>query len=173
MARAGKGLPLRPTWVTVVVGLILLTAGTVGYSAYSSSSRVLSHLWHAFSAEIAANATQRTLRFLEPAVPAVALEEQLARDGVLEPWSKRMAALEYFEDVLLANPSFTWVSYGSADGAYIAVHRTAAVPPAAGGRQAPLREPVMIDGKPRTRWRDFLRTPAGTWDAWRDDTNET
>src|ERR1041384_4949686 len=168
MARAGKGLPLRPTLVTVVVGLILLTAGTVGYSAYSSSSRVLSHLWHAFSAEIAANATQRTLRFLEPAVPAVALEEQLARDGVLEPWSKRMAALEYFEDVLLANPSFTWVSYGSADGAYIAVHRTAA-----GGLQASLREPVMIDGKPRTRWRDFLRTPAGTCDAWRDDTNES
>src|SRR5256885_371286 len=126
MPLAGKGLPLRPTLVTVVVGLILLTAGTVGYSAYSSSRRVLAHLWHNFSAEIAANATQRTLRFLEPAVPAVALEQQLARDGILDPVAKRMPALEYFEDVLLANPSFPWVSYGGADGAYIAVHRTAA-----------------------------------------------
>jgi adenylate cyclase len=167
MARAGKGLPLRPTLVTVVVGLILVTAGTVGYSAYSSSRRVLSHLWHNFSAEIAANATQRTLRFLEPAVPAVALEEQLAHDGILDPIKKQQPALEYFEDVLLANPSFTWVSYGSANGLYLAVHRTAA-----GGIQATLREPVMVDGKPRTRWRDFLHNAAGGWEPWRDDTNE-
>ena len=167
MARAGKGLPLRPTLVTVVVGLILLTAGTVGYSAYRSSRRVLSDLWHAFSAEIAANATQRTLRFLEPAVPAVALEQQLAHDGVLDPLGKRMAALEYFDDVLQANPSFTWVSYGGADGTYLAVHRTAA-----GGLQATLREPTVADGKNVTRWRDFLRGAKGGWEPWRDDTKE-
>ena len=45
-----------------VIGLILLTAGTVGLSAYASSSRVISHLWRAFANEIAANTTQRTLR---------------------------------------------------------------------------------------------------------------
>ena len=167
MSRAGKGLPLRPTLVTVVIGLIVLTAGTVGYSAYRSSSNVLRELWHAFSAEIAANATQRTLRFLEPAVPAVALEQQLAADGFLDP-QKRMPTLEWFEDVLQANPSFTWVSYGGADGAYLAVHRTGG-----SGVQATLREPVTIDGKTATRWRDFLRTPDGKWEAWRDDTKES
>jgi len=166
MPRAGKGLPLRPTLVTVVIGLILLTAGTVGYSAYRSSSNVLRDLWHAFSAEIAANATQRTLRFLEPAVPAVALEQQLAADGILDP-QKRMQTIEVFEDVLQANPSFTWVSYGGADGTYLAVHRTGGA-----GVQATLREPITVDGKPVTRWRDFLHTPDGKWEAWRDDTKE-
>jgi len=136
-------------------------------SAYTSSRRVVSQLWHAFSQEISANATQRTLRFLEPAVPAVALEQQLTADKKLDP-KDRFATLDYFHAVLLANPSFTWVSYGGADGAYLAVHRTGG-----GGVQATLREQVLVGGKPATRWRDLMLAPGGSWEAWRDDTKES
>jgi hypothetical protein len=101
MASAGKGLPLRPTLVTGVIGLILLAAGAVGVSAYVSSKRVIAGLWHSYANEIAANTTQRTLRFLEPAVPTVALERQLALEGKLDP-NDRMTALAHFHAVLRA-----------------------------------------------------------------------
>src|SRR4051812_36860080 len=115
---ARMGLPLRPTLVSGVIGLIILAAGAVGLSAYESSSRIIANLWHAFSDEIATNTTQRTLRFLEPAEPAVALARQLAAEKKLDP-QNRMATLEYFHAVLLANPTFTWVSFGGVDGAYL------------------------------------------------------
>src|ERR1700761_9387144 len=115
MPVTGRGLPLRPTLVTGVIGLILVAAGAVGLSAYLSSRRVVSHLWHEFADEIGAYTTQRALRYLEPALPAVALEQRLAAEQKLDP-ADRFALLQHFHAVLLANPTFTWVSYGGADG---------------------------------------------------------
>jgi len=158
MASAGKGLPLRPTLVTGVIGLILLAAGAVGISAYVSSRRVIFGLWREFADEIAANTTQRTLRFLEPAVPTVALEQLLAQEGKLDP-NYRMATLEHFHAILLANPTFTWVSYGGADGAYLASFR-----PSPNQIQETLREQTPKG----TRWRDFVREPDGSWKTVRD-----
>jgi adenylate cyclase len=161
MASAGKGLPLRPTLVTGVIGLILLAAGAVGISAYVSSKRVIAGLWHSYANEIAANTTQRTLRFLEPAVPTVALERQLALEGKLDP-NYRMTALAHFHAVLLANPSFTWVAYGGADGSYLASFRI-------GGQvQETLREQT-----PRgTRWREMTRQPDGSFKTTLDEIKE-
>src|SRR5712692_3350965 len=161
MASAGKGLPLRPTLVTGVIGLILLAAGAVGLSAYVSSKRVIAGLWHSYANEIAANTTQRTLRCLEPAVPTVALEKQLALEGKLDP-NYRMTALAHFHAVLLANPSFTWVAYGGADGAYLASFRN-------GGQvQETLREQT-----PRgTRWREMTRQPDGSFKTTLDEIKE-
>jgi adenylate cyclase len=158
MASAGKGLPLRPTLVSGVIGLILLAAGAVGISAYVSSRRVISGLWREFADEIAANTTQRTLRFLEPAVPTVALEKQLALEGKLDP-NYRMATLEHFHAILLANPTFTWVSYGGADGAYLASYR-----PSPNQIQETLREQT----REGTRWRDLVRQPDGSWTTVHD-----
>ena len=154
----GKGLPLRPTLVTGVIGLILLAAGAVGLSAYVSSRRVVAGLWREFADEIAANTTQRTLRFLEPAVPTVALEQLLAQEGKLDP-SYRMATLEHFHAILLANPTFTWVSYGGADGAYLASYRASPTEV-----EETLREQTLKG----TRWRDFKRLPDGSWKTIRD-----
>ena len=155
---AGKGLPLRPTLVSGVIGLILLAAGAVGVSAYISSRRVISGLWREFADEIAANTTQRTLRFLEPAVPTVALEQLLAQEGKLDP-NYRMATLEHFHAILLANPTFTWVSYGGADGAYLASFR------AEGGK---IQETLREQTSKGTRWRDYERNPDGSWKVIRD-----
>ena len=163
MASAGRGLPLRPTLVSAFVGLILLSAGAVGLSAYTSSRRVVLHLWQSFADEIASNTTQHTLRFLEPAVPAVALEQRLAAEKKLDP-AERMATLEYFHAVLLSHPTFTWVSYGGEDGAYLAAFRNGPTEV-----RATLREQVVLEGKPATRWRDLERDEAGAWKTLRDD----
>jgi adenylate cyclase len=159
MAAAGRGLPLRPTLVTGVIGLILLAAGAVGGSAYLSSRRVVRQLWHEFAAEIGAYTTQRALRYLEPAGPAVALEQQLAAQGKLNP-ADRMATLDYFHAVLLAHPTFTWVSYGGADGAYLASFRNG---------PNDVRETLREQTPKGTRWRDFQKQPDGSWKTLRDD----
>jgi len=161
MASAGRGLPLRPTLVTGVIGLILLAAGAVGVSAYVSSSRVISGLWHSFANEIAANTTQRTLRFLEPAVPTVALERQLASEGKLDP-DYRMTALGHFHAVLLANPSFTWVAWGGADGAYLASYREG----------AQVKETLREQTPRGTRWRELARQPDGSFKTTLDEIRE-
>ncbi|HEX4383305.1 MAG TPA: adenylate/guanylate cyclase domain-containing protein [Myxococcales bacterium] len=159
MPVTGRGLPLRPTLVTGVIGLILIAAGAVGLSAYLSSRRVVSHLWHEFADEIGAYTTQRALRYLEPAQPAVALEQRLAAEKKLDP-NDRFALLQYFHAVLLANPTFTWVSYGSADGAYISSFRNGP-----GDIQETLREQTPKG----TRWRDFALQHDGTWKTLRDE----
>jgi adenylate cyclase len=154
-----KGLPLRPTLVSGVIGLILLTAGAVGLSDYASSSRVVSHLWHAFANEIGANTTQRALRFLEPAVPAVALEQKLAQEGKLDP-SNRLTTLEHFHAILHANRSFTWVGYGGADGAYLASYRNG---------PADVRETLREQSPQGTRWRELQLNSDGSWKTLRDE----
>jgi len=160
-----KAFALRPTLVTGVIGLILLAAGAVGFSAYLSSRRVVRQLWRSLAAEIAHNATQRTLRFLEPARPAVLLEQELAAEGRLDP-SNRMKTLDYFHGSLLANPNFTWVSYGGADGTYLAVYRTPE-----GEIRATVREQLAGSTieKPLTRWRDFAPEAEHRWKTLKDD----
>src|SRR5471032_867275 len=162
MRTAGRGLPLRPTLVTGVIGLILIAAGAVGASAYLSSRRVVSHLWHEFADEIGAYTTQRALRYLEPAQPAIALSQRLALEKKLQP-EDRFALLQYFHAVLLANPSFAWVSYGGADGAYLSSFRNAP-----GDVQETLREQTPKG----TRWRDLARQPDGSWKTLHDETRE-
>ena len=158
----GKGWPLRPTLVSGTIGLILLAAGAVGVSAYVSSRRVILHLWRAFGDEIGAYTTQRTLRFLEPAVPAVSLEQRLASEKKLDP-ADRNATLSYFHAVLEAHPTFTWVSYGGADGAYLASYRNGP-----GDVRETLRE--QQDGK--TRWQELQRAPDGSFKTLRDDATQ-
>jgi adenylate cyclase len=158
MAR-GRGLPLRPTLVTGVIALIFLAAGAVGGSAYLSSRRVVRHLWHEFATEISAYTTQRTLRYLEPALPAVSLEQELAAEKKIDP-ADRMATLAYFHAVLLAHPTFAWVSYGGADGAYLASFRNGP-----NDVQETLREQTAKG----TRWRDFQKQADGSWKTLRDD----
>lgn len=166
--KAPRGFPLRPTLVTGVIGLILLAAGAVGFSAFFSSRRVVRTLWRSLAAEIAHNTTQRTLRFLEPARPAVLLEQHLAAEGRIDPLN-RMKTLDYFHGSLLANPNFTWVSYGGADGTYLAVYRTPE-----GEIRGTWREqlPGSTPDKPLTRWRDFVPEGEHRWKTVRDDNTQ-
>ena len=163
---ARYGLPLRPTLVTGVTALILLATLAVGGSAFLSSRRAVASLWRKAASETAHRVTQRSLRFLEPAAPYLALTQQLAEQGRVDP-QDRERTLDYFRAAIQANPSFSWASWGGADGAYLAAWRAQ---PGNGAIQATLREVQGIDGqgKPLTRWRDFSANPDGTWKILKD-----
>ncbi|MBS2026139.1 MAG: PDC sensor domain-containing protein, partial [Deltaproteobacteria bacterium] len=157
-------MPLRPTLVTGVTALILLTAGVVGFSSYLSSRRAVASLWHRAASETGQRVAQRTLRYLEPAVPYAKLTTELAEEGKLDP-QNREALIEYLRSAVVANPSFTWASWGGADGAYIGVFRTPS-----GALQASWREVQGVDGngKVLTRWRDFQLDQDGKWTVLKD-----
>ena len=161
---ARTGLPLRPTLVTGVTALILLAAGAVGGSAYLSSRRAVASLWRKAASETAHRVTQRSLRYLEPAMPYLALTEQLADQGRLDP-QDRQGTIEYFRAALQSNPSFSWASYGGQDGTYLAAWRAQQ-----GAIQSTLREVQGTDGqgRPLTRWRDFALEPDGSWKLLKD-----
>jgi len=122
-APKSTGFPLRPTLVTVVVFLILSGSGAVGLLAYQSSRESIDTLWQELSAELAQRTTQRTIRYLEPAVPYAELTTSLAKNWQLDA-DDGEALLDYFHAAMEANQEFTWVSHGSEDGRYVAVHRT-------------------------------------------------
>ena len=152
-----RGLPLRPTLVSVVVLLILAGAGGVGALAYVSSVRIVDHLWTGYADQLAGATTQRTLRYFEPAAPYVAITRDLSIDGRLDlgPFNEAAppeAMLEHFRAAIEAHPEFTWASYGSADGTYVAVHRDPE-----GAIRGVWRTP--IDGG-RTRMRELVPDPA-------------
>lgn len=150
-----RGLPLRPTLVSVVALLICVGAGGVGVSAYTTSTRAIDALFRDLSGEIGAETTQRTLRYLEPAVPYASMTAALARQGRL-PLDDEDALLAHFRAALDANPSFTWASLARADGTYVAVQRTAegAVRGTVRSQDAAASE-VPLEGEGPTRWREL------------------
>ncbi len=148
-----RGLPLRPTLVSVVVLLILAGAGGVGLLAYLSSVRIVDHLWTGYADKLAEATTQRTLRYFEPAAPYVSLTQDDALDARLDlgPFNEAApphAMLEHFRAAIEAHPEFTWASFGSVDGTYVAVHRDPE-----GAIRGVWRTP--LDGE-RTRMRELV-----------------
>jgi len=157
-----RGLPLRPTLVSGVMTLILLAAGGTGLSAYASSKRALASLWKNLSGQVADAITQRSLRYLEPAVPYMEMTDKLAKDGKIDP-DDRMSILEYFKAGLVANPEFTWASYGDETGTYLAAYRTPE-----GTIHGTWRDQIVDpkDGK-TTVWNDFQSDHGGKWTPYR------
>ncbi|UJR83366.1 adenylate/guanylate cyclase domain-containing protein [Sandaracinus amylolyticus] len=157
--RGERGLPLRPTLVTVVALLIVLGAGGVGLSAYVSSTRVVDALFRDLATRIGAATTQRTLRYLEPAEPYAAMTAELARHGSLAI-DDEDALLAHFHAAVAANPSFTWASFARADGTYVAVQRAEE-----GRLHGTIRSQdadafPSLSGEGPTRWRELVALPA-------------
>ncbi|AKF04114.1 adenylate/guanylate cyclase domain-containing protein [Sandaracinus amylolyticus] len=158
--RGERGLPLRPTLVTVVALLIVLGAGGVGLSAYVSSTQVVDGLFRDLATRIGAATTQRTLRYLEPAVPYAAMTAELADHGALAI-DDEDALLAHFHAAVASNPSFTWASFARADGTYVAVQRA---------EEGRLRGTIRsqdadafgaLSGEGPTRWRELDATSTG------------
>lgn len=152
---AERGLPLRPTLVTVVALLIFLGAGGVGVSAYVSSTHVVDQLFRDLATRIGSATTQRTLRYLEPAIPYASMTARLAGTGRLR-LDDEDALLAHFRAAIEANPSFTWASLARADGTYVAVKRTDA-----GAVRGTVRSQdadaagAELEGEGPTRWREL------------------
>ena len=154
MGNETRGLPLRPTLLSVVVLLIVLVAGGIGALAYGSSSRIVSHLWSGYSQQISSSVLQRTLRYFEPALPYTQQTVAAAERREL-PVGDPMRLLANFGTALDANAEFTWASFARDDGTYVAAHRTPA-----GDIVGAWRTP-RADG--RTTMRELRRTDAGDW----------
>ncbi len=157
-----QGLPLRPTLLTVVVLLILMAAGSVGYLAYQSSRSIVSQLWSGFAGQIAQNTMHRTLRYFEPAPPYVQMTERQVEDGRLslatgDPQALPIELLDHFDAALSAHPEFSWASFGAADGTYVTVRRLAS-----GDHRGLVRR---IDAAGKTLMYEYQRVASGQWKA--------
>lgn len=162
--RGDRGLPLRPTLVTVVGLLIVLGAGGVGLSAYLSSQRVVDGLFRDLAHQIGSATTQRTLRYLEPAVPYARMTDSLMRAHRLAPGDED-ALLDHFGAAVDANPSFTWASFARIDGTYVAVQRTegGALLGTVRSQDADVVSASAgpLDGEGPTRWRELVPAAPG------------
>ncbi len=162
--RGDRGLPLRPTLVTVVGLLIVLGAGGVGLSAYFSSRRVVDGLFRDLAQQIGSATTQRTLRYLEPAEPYARMTDRLMAAGRLSATDED-ALLDHFGAAVDANPSFTWASFARIDGTYVAVQRTERGALLGTVRsqdaEATVAGGAVLEGEGPTRWRELAPGPSG------------
>ncbi len=155
-----QGLPLRPTLLTVVVVLILMAAGSVGFLAYRSSRNIVSQLWSGFAEQIAQNTMHRTLRYFEPAPPYVQMSERQVEDGRLSLASDGEGGLpvdllDHFDAALSAHPEFSWASFGAADGTYVTARRLPS-----GEHRGLVRR---IDTSGKTLMYEYQRVASGKW----------
>ncbi|MAQ15043.1 MAG: hypothetical protein CMN30_09650 [Sandaracinus sp.] len=140
-----------------VVGLLILAAaGGVGLLAYGSSQRIVDQLWTRYASQLAEATTQRTLRLFEPAPPYVAMTRDAALGSRLDlgPFNEAAppgALLDHLRAALEAHPEFSWTSFGSADGTYVAVHRDPE------GATRGVWRTILDEG--RTRMRELVPDP--------------
>jgi adenylate cyclase len=156
-----RGLPLRPTLLTVVVLLILAAAGAVGLLAYRSSKNIVSELWDGYAEQIAQNTMHRTLRYFEPAPPYVEMTQNEVEDGRLSltlttpEGQENFDLLDHFDAALSSHPEFTWASFGDRDGTYVSARRLPS------GQHQGLVRRVRPEGG--TLIYTYQRTPSRDW----------
>ncbi len=166
-----RAAPLRAVVTVAMVGLIVLATGAVALTTYLSSRDSVDGLWRALATNVGDHAARETRRFLDPAQPFTQMTAAAMRGGRLDP-SDDEAVLAWMQMALEANPSFTWASFGRADGAYLAVYRfpVEGKPGQEGVRRTwrTLVEPGEASGDPKapmamTRLVDHVRDDDGSW----------
>ena len=117
----------------MVSALILLAAGGVGYLAYNTSSRMVDRFGSALADKIATVASLRTVRNFETGPPFMDMTIQEATAGrvsvdqldptVGEEPELPEDLLHFFRSALIAYPEFSWLSFSTPRGTYVAVRR--------------------------------------------------
>jgi adenylate cyclase len=119
MARRRFSYPI--SLAVVVAALIAATGGWIAWWNYRSGVDNVRTLAAAMFDQISREAAGETTSFLLRAPPAAETLAELDRNeataGTAEEHAIRFVA------VLRANPSFTWVSYGTSDGAFVGAVR--------------------------------------------------
>ncbi|MBW1878680.1 MAG: hypothetical protein JRJ84_10000 [Deltaproteobacteria bacterium] len=152
-----RGVPLANLVTAVLVALIVLAAGSVGWSAYFSTRNTVDGLWRDLAEGLAERTTSETMRYIDAAVPFTRVSTVLLTNGELG-LDRPEELLDYLEASLDANPNITWASMGSEAGTYLAVYRW------------PVEGEIRIHRTHReqvsegvTRYRDEERGADGVW----------
>ena len=119
MARRRFSYPL--SLAIVVATLIALTGGWIAWWNYRSGVDNVRALAASLFDQISREAGNETTAFVMRAPPAAETLAGLARADGSPPTQLELS--HRFEALLRANPSFAWVSYGDARGAFTGVHR--------------------------------------------------
>jgi adenylate cyclase len=115
-----RAVPFRPTLIALVVVVVAVGTGGISISSYVSGKQRARLLWRELSGHLAREAMHQSLRFLEPAVPYVEQNRLEVSSGRLD-LSDEKALLRHLKAALESHPSFTWSSFGRADGTYFTV----------------------------------------------------
>src|SRR5438309_1069007 len=107
----------------LAISLLVLASGAliIG-NGYVRNRSVVTALASQLFREVSERTVLQTHERLARAIPAIELLRTRMRDGLLVTDSDALAR-ELLE-VIRANPEFTWVSYGDADGTFTGVYRT-------------------------------------------------
>lgn len=116
-------LPLRPTLVTTVVIMIILTGAAIGYSSYVNSSKSVNLLWHNLARQIASDTSTKTLDYLKSAEPFLTFTLNLEKSGQLNV-TNPFSVMTYCASAINSIENFILVYYAKPDGSFIGALRS-------------------------------------------------
>lgn len=104
-----------------LVRLIAVTGLAILAVSFVQSRATVERLAGTIFREVSRQAVHRTRDRLQRAVPALDAVDGMMRAGVAKNDPEHLARV--FLEMLRANPEFTWVSYGAADGSFTGAYR--------------------------------------------------
>lgn len=99
----------------------MLTIAAIGIPAYLTSKQAIEDLWQNLASEISDTTAEVSLRFLSSAKPVTEILAGLVHQGDLDV-TNQQTLLEYSAEALQAYPNFSWVSFSSTKGSYVAAY---------------------------------------------------
>ena len=117
-----KPLPLRPTLVTSVILVVLLTVIATGIPTYLNTKKTIAVLWDDLAKELSAQVTEHTEEFFAPAHRLLPLTERIVASGNLD-LEQPLKILSYCHDLLRAVPNFGWAYFTRTDGTFMGAYR--------------------------------------------------
>lgn len=118
-----KPLPLRPTLVTSVILVVVLTVFATGIPTYLNTKKTITLLWDDIAQELSGHVSEHTQNFFAPAPRLLSLTERFVASRNLQ-LDEPLKILSYCYDLLLVVPNFGWVYYTTADGAFYGAYRS-------------------------------------------------
>ncbi len=117
-----KPLPLRPTLVTSVILVVLLTVIATGMPTYLNTKKTIALLWDDLAKELSAQVTEHTENFFAPAHRLLPLTQRVVASGNLD-LDQPLKILSYCHDLLSVFPDFAWAYFTKTDGTFIGAYR--------------------------------------------------
>ncbi len=116
-------LPLRPTLVTSVILVVLLTVLATGIPTYLNTKKTIALLWDDLAQELSGHVSEHTQNFFAPAHRLLPLTVRFVASGNLS-LQDPLKVLSYCHDLLRVVPNFGWVYYTTPDGSFYGAYKS-------------------------------------------------